>query len=169
MSCIFHRILPYHLLFIHQACHLLNVLSKELLGDFEPCAELFIPVYTNKFSFLPYIVSIKLTYLWIFQMLFKLVVITVLVIAESADTCIKTVSYFLIYILLLSFSLLLLTWGILQILRNCKISRILPRIADTAKNDRSAVLRARYMFVCGYLPASMYIMCWSLEAYDLPY
>ncbi|EEE61304.1 hypothetical protein OsJ_15396 [Oryza sativa Japonica Group] len=80
---------------VKQACHLLNVLSKELLGDFEPCAELFIP------------------------MLFKLVVITVLVIAESADTCIKT------------------------ILRNCKISRILPRIADTAKNDRSAVLRAR--------------------------
>uniref|UniRef100_I1PMV6 TOG domain-containing protein n=2 Tax=Oryza TaxID=4527 RepID=I1PMV6_ORYGL len=80
---------------VKQACHLLNVLSKELLGDFEPCAELFIP------------------------MLFKLVVITVLVIAESADTCIKT------------------------ILRNCKVSRILPRIADTAKNDRSAVLRAR--------------------------
>ncbi|AQK44682.1 CLIP-associated protein [Zea mays] len=54
-----------------------------------------------------------------FQMLFKLVVITVLVIAESADTCIKT------------------------ILRNCKVARILPRIVDTAKNDRSAILRAR--------------------------
>ncbi|KQJ83476.1 CLIP-associated protein isoform X2 [Brachypodium distachyon] len=80
---------------VKQACHLLNVLSKELLGDFEPCAEQFIP------------------------MLFKLVVITVLVIAESADTCIKT------------------------ILRNCKVARILPRVADTAKNDRSAVLRAR--------------------------
>ncbi|KAL6903536.1 hypothetical protein ACP4OV_004349 [Aristida adscensionis] len=80
---------------VKQACHLLNVLSKELLGDFEPCAEQFIPV------------------------LFKLVVITVLVIAESADTCIKT------------------------ILRNCKVARILPRIIDTAKNDRSAILRAR--------------------------
>ncbi|CAL5026552.1 unnamed protein product [Urochloa decumbens] len=80
---------------VKQACHLLNILSKELLGDFEPCAEQFIP------------------------MLFKLVVITVLVIAESADTCIKT------------------------ILRNCKVSRILPRIVDTAKNDRSAILRAR--------------------------
>ncbi|KAM0904238.1 hypothetical protein ACQ4PT_018122 [Festuca glaucescens] len=80
---------------VKQACHLLNVLSKELLGDFEPCAEQFIP------------------------MLFKLVVITVLVIAESADTCIKT------------------------ILRNCKVARVLPRVADTAKNDRSAVLRAR--------------------------
>ncbi|CAN6228765.1 unnamed protein product [Urochloa humidicola] len=80
---------------VKQACHLLNILSKELLGDFEPCAELFIP------------------------MLFKLVVITVLVIAESADTCIKT------------------------ILRNCKVARILPRIVDTAKNDRSAILRAR--------------------------
>ncbi|TVU29212.1 hypothetical protein EJB05_20770 [Eragrostis curvula] len=80
---------------VKQACHLLNVLSKELLGDFEACAEIFIPV------------------------LFRLVVITVLVIAESADICIKT------------------------ILRNCKVSRILPLIADTAKNDRGAVLRAR--------------------------
>ncbi|WVZ74590.1 hypothetical protein U9M48_022754 [Paspalum notatum var. saurae] len=80
---------------VKQACHLLNVLSKELLGDFEPCAEIFIPV------------------------LFKLVVITVLVIAESADHCIKS------------------------ILRNCKVLCVLPLIADTAKNDRSAVLRAR--------------------------
>ncbi|ONK70885.1 uncharacterized protein A4U43_C04F2530 [Asparagus officinalis] len=80
---------------VKQACHLLNLLSKELLGDFEACAELFIPV------------------------LFKLVVITVLVIAESADNCIKTM------------------------LRNCKVARVLPRIADSAKNDRSAVLRAR--------------------------
>ncbi|KAF8748083.1 hypothetical protein HU200_013062 [Digitaria exilis] len=30
-----------------------------------------------------------------------------------------------------------------RILRNCKVSRVLPLIADTAKNDRSAVLRAR--------------------------
>ncbi|KAG1354806.1 CLIP-associated protein [Cocos nucifera] len=80
---------------VKQACHLLCLLSKELLGDFEACAEMFIPV------------------------LFKLVVITVLVIAESADNCIKTM------------------------LRNCKVARVLPRIADTAKNDRSAVLRAR--------------------------
>ncbi|KAJ9176533.1 hypothetical protein P3X46_011836 [Hevea brasiliensis] len=80
---------------VKQACHLLCFLSKELLGDFEACAEIFIPV------------------------LFKLVVITVLVIAESADNCIKTM------------------------LRNCKVARVLPRIADCAKNDRSAVLRAR--------------------------
>lgn len=80
---------------VKQACHLLIFLSKELLGDFEACAEMFIPV------------------------LFKLVVITVLVIAESADNCIKTM------------------------LRNCKVSRSLPRIADSAKNDRNAVLRAR--------------------------
>ncbi|KAF8392084.1 hypothetical protein HHK36_022425 [Tetracentron sinense] len=78
-----------------QACHLLNLLSKELLGDFEACAEIFIPV------------------------LFKLVVITVLVIAESADNCIKTM------------------------LRNCKVARVLPRIANCAKNDRGAALRAR--------------------------
>lgn len=80
---------------VKQACHLLNFLSKELLGDFEACAEQFIPV------------------------LFKLVVITVLVIAESADNCIKTM------------------------LRNCKVARVLPRIADCAKNDRNAALRAR--------------------------
>ncbi|XP_051142810.1 CLIP-associated protein-like [Andrographis paniculata] len=80
---------------VKQACHLLCFLSKDLLGDFEACAELFIPA------------------------LFKLVVITVLVIAESADNCIKTM------------------------LRNCKVSRVLPRIVDCAKNDRNAVLRAR--------------------------
>lgn len=80
---------------VKQACHLLSLLSKELLGDFEPCAESFIPV------------------------LFKLVVITVLVIAESADTCIKTM------------------------LRNCRVARTLPRIIDNAKNDRNSVLRAR--------------------------
>ncbi|KAG7983333.1 hypothetical protein I3843_04G100600 [Carya illinoinensis] len=80
---------------VKQACHLLCFLSKELLGDFEACAEMFIPV------------------------LFKLVVITVLVISESSDNCIKTM------------------------LRNCKVARVLPRIADSAKNDRSAILRAR--------------------------
>ncbi|KAJ6956573.1 CLIP-associated protein [Populus alba x Populus x berolinensis] len=80
---------------VKQACHLLCFLSKDLLGDFEACAEMFIPA------------------------LFKLVVITVLVIAESADNCIKTM------------------------LRNCKVARVLPRIADCAKNDRAAVLRAR--------------------------
>ncbi|XP_038682288.1 CLIP-associated protein isoform X2 [Tripterygium wilfordii] len=80
---------------VKQACHLLSYLSKELLGDFEACAEMLIPV------------------------LFKLVVITVLVIAESADNCIK------------------------MMLRNCKVARVLPRISDSAKNDRSAILRAR--------------------------
>ncbi|CAH2051173.1 unnamed protein product [Thlaspi arvense] len=80
---------------VKQACHLLCLLSKELLGDFEACAEMFIPV------------------------LFKLVVITVLVIAESADNCIKTM------------------------LRNCKAARVLPRIAESAKHDRNAILRAR--------------------------
>ncbi|KAK7267504.1 hypothetical protein RIF29_20179 [Crotalaria pallida] len=80
---------------VKQACHLLSLLSKDLLSDFEACAEMFIPV------------------------LLKLVVITVLVIAESADNCIKTM------------------------LCNCKVARVLPRIADCAKNDRSAALRAR--------------------------
>ncbi|GJN27096.1 hypothetical protein PR202_gb15085 [Eleusine coracana subsp. coracana] len=45
--------------------------------------------------------------------------VLLLITLKSADTCIKT------------------------ILRNCKVARILPRIADTAKNDRSAILRAR--------------------------
>ncbi|CAN6252821.1 unnamed protein product [Urochloa humidicola] len=80
---------------VKQACHLLNFLSKELLRDFEPYAELLIPV------------------------LLKNVVITIFVIAESADNCIK------------------------EMLRNCKVARILPRIIEFAKNDRSTVLRAR--------------------------
>ncbi|KAL7084377.1 hypothetical protein ACP275_14G220300 [Erythranthe tilingii] len=80
---------------VKQACHLVSFLSTDLLGDFETCAEMFIPV------------------------LFKLVVITVLVIAESADNCIKTM------------------------LRNCKVPRVLPRIVDCAKKDRNAILRAR--------------------------
>ncbi|KAM3245146.1 hypothetical protein ACQJBY_056463 [Aegilops geniculata] len=80
---------------VKQACHLLIFLSKELLRDFELCAELLIPA------------------------LLKNVVITVLVIAESADNCIK------------------------EMLQNCKVARILPRIIEFAKNDRSAVLRGR--------------------------
>ncbi|TVU27720.1 hypothetical protein EJB05_19217, partial [Eragrostis curvula] len=80
---------------VKQACHLLSFLSTELLRDFEPCAELLIPV------------------------LLKDVVITILVIAEPADNCIK------------------------EMLRNCKVARMLPRIIEFAKNDRSAVLRAR--------------------------
>lgn len=80
---------------VKQACHLLIFLSKELLRDFEPCAELLIPA------------------------LLKNVVITVSVIAESADNCIK------------------------EMLRNCKVARILPRIIEFAKNDRSAILRVR--------------------------
>ncbi|KAL2629963.1 hypothetical protein R1flu_014649 [Riccia fluitans] len=80
---------------VKQACHLLNLISKELLQDFEPFAEAFIPV------------------------LFKLVVITVLVIAESAHSCVKTM------------------------LRNTRVSRVLPRLMECAKHDRNAVLRAR--------------------------
>ncbi|PRQ25613.1 putative CLASP domain, TOG domain-containing protein [Rosa chinensis] len=95
---------------VKQACHLLCFLSKELLGDFESYAEIFIPV------------------------LFKLVVITVLVIAESADNCIKTM------------------------LRNCKVARVLPRIADCAKNDRNAILRAR---CCDY--ALLILEYWADE------
>ena len=31
-----------------------------------------------------------------------------------------------------------------KMLRNCKVARVLPRIADCAKNDKNAVLRARF-------------------------
>eukprot|EP00252_Welwitschia_mirabilis_P026200 TRINITY_DN8484_c0_g1_i2.p1 TRINITY_DN8484_c0_g1~~TRINITY_DN8484_c0_g1_i2.p1 ORF type:complete len:1346 (-),score=306.49 TRINITY_DN8484_c0_g1_i2:769-4806(-) len=92
---------------VKQACHLLSILSKELLGDFEACAELLIPE------------------------LLKLVVITVQVIAESADNCIKTM------------------------LRNCKVARILHYIVDSAKHDRSGVVRAR---CCDY--ALLVLECW---------
>ncbi|EEE58040.1 hypothetical protein OsJ_08868 [Oryza sativa Japonica Group] len=53
------------------------------------------------------------------QVLLKNVVITIHVIAESSDNCIK------------------------EMLRNCKVARILPKIIEFAKNDKSAVLRAR--------------------------
>ncbi|KAG0621726.1 hypothetical protein M758_3G044000 [Ceratodon purpureus] len=85
---------------VKQACQLLKVLAKELKSDFEVFAESFLP------------------------MLFKLVVITVLVIAESADACIKS------------------------ILQHCKVARVLPKMVELAKHDRNAVLRAR---CCEYL------------------
>lgn len=34
-----------------------------------------------------------------------------------------------------------------QMLRNCKVARVLPRIVDCAKNDRNAILRARYIYL----------------------
>ncbi|KAJ7977123.1 CLIP-associated protein [Quillaja saponaria] len=108
---------------VKQACHLLCFLSKELLGDFESCAEMFIPV------------------------LFKLVVITVLVIAESADNCIKTM------------------------LRNCKVAPVLPRIADCAKNDRSAILRARCceyaLLILEHWPDAPEVQRWAEQYEDL--
>ena len=57
----------------------------------------------------------------------------------------------------------LLIWDILQILRNCKVARILPRVADTAKNDRSAILRARY--ACSHRPVYMFLQ--ATQAYIL--
>lgn len=82
------------------------------------------------------------------QVLFKLVVITVLVIAESADNCIKTVILtfvaFSFFPPSLSMCFPCLILFAFQMLRNCKVARVLPRIADCAKNDRNAVLRARY-------------------------
>lgn len=59
----------------------------------------------------------------------------------------------------------LLIWDILQILRNCKVARILPRVADTAKNDRSAILRARY--ACSHRPVYMFLQ--ATQAYILLY
>lgn len=43
-------------------------------------------------------------------------------------------------------------------LRNCKVSRALPRIVDCAKNDRNAVLRARSDSV-GFLVSWSTIPC----------
>lgn len=83
--------------------------------------------------------------------------ITVLVIAESADNCIKTVILILLIFYLFRKRKLFFKTGFLhfitfQMLRNCKVARVLPRIADCAKNDRNAVLRARYnsqhQFIC---------------------
>jgi CLIP-associating protein 1/2 len=74
-------------------------------------------------------------------------VITVLVIAESADNCIKTVMKydFLFSVILYRCNFVFSPLSsIFQMLRNCKVARVLPRIADCAKNDRSAILRARY-------------------------
>lgn len=84
-------------------------------------------------------------------MLFKLVVITVLVIAESADTCIKTVGFFgkwTFFLFPISCNMAVVTsidqmFITLQMLRNCRVARVLPRIMDSAKNDRNSVLRAR--------------------------
>ena len=83
--------------FVFQACHLLCFLSKELLGDFEACAEMFIPVSERSCKTVVIMLGILICFccLLCFQVLFKLVVITVLVIAESADNCIKTVLLFL--------------------------------------------------------------------------
>ncbi|GBG73139.1 hypothetical protein CBR_g12856 [Chara braunii] len=80
---------------VRQTCQMLNLLAKELRFAFEPLAEFLIPV------------------------LLKLVVITVLVIAESADNCIRTM------------------------LLHCRVARIVPRIADSAMHDRSPPLRLR--------------------------
>lgn len=57
-------------------------------------------------------------------------------------------------------------------LRNCKVSRVLPRIADSAKNDRNAVLRARWessfsseASLCPFIsiisgPCCLHQVCW---------
>ncbi|KAJ3681669.1 hypothetical protein LUZ60_014242 [Juncus effusus] len=95
VPCLSTQLQDVRLSIVDQACHLLNMLSKELLGDFESCAEIFIPL------------------------LFKHLAITGLVIGKSSDKCIKTM------------------------LSNCKAAGLLPKITDMAKNDRSAIIRAR--------------------------
>lgn len=73
--------------------------------------------------------------------------ITVLVIAESADNCIKTVIIcFLSVYQFVAFGAYVIYNIFLasQMLRNCKVARVLPRVADCAKNDRNSILRARY-------------------------
>lgn len=41
-------------------------------------------------------------------------------------------------------------------LRNCKVARVLPRVADCAKNDRNSILRSRYN--CAFC----ILLCFSL-------
>lgn len=45
-------------------------------------------------------------------------------------------------------------------LRNCKVARVIPRIADCAKNDRNAVLRARYGSA-SYVASTSFCHCFS--------
>jgi CLIP-associating protein 1/2 len=88
---------------VDQACHLLNLLSKELQNDFDTFAESFIPVSFPSFHLdtkllllchpMFWLVIMFLCWRHIGLVFIKLVVITVLVIAESADTCIKTVGF----------------------------------------------------------------------------
>ena len=83
-----------------QSCHLLGTLAAVLGGRFEPYALHFLPE------------------------LFKGVVITVHIMAESADVCAHA------------------------ILRHCHSPRLLPRICDAAARDRAAKLR---QCCCEYL------------------
>lgn len=48
-----------------------------------------------------------------------------------------------------------------QMLRNCKVARALPRIADCAKNDRNAVLRARFVSLLSII-MSILIYFWTM-------
>lgn len=89
------QILDRRSMIVKQVCHLLTCLSAELEGALEQMAEALIPV------------------------LLKQVVITVQVMAEAADQCIR------------------------QLFVNCRVARLIPKIADLARNDRSHVLRER--------------------------
>eukprot|EP00850_Spirogloea_muscicola_P001244 SM000004S15114 [mRNA] locus=s4:1332669:1339409:+ [translate_table: standard] len=85
---------------VRQACHLLNCLAATLQFDFEACAEALLPA------------------------LLKIVVITVQVIAESSDSCIRKLLY------------------------HCQLHRALPNLLDHAMHNRSSILRARCSDYC---------------------
>eukprot|EP00850_Spirogloea_muscicola_P016760 SM000138S00067 [mRNA] locus=s138:346678:353387:- [translate_table: standard] len=82
------------------ACHLLNCLAATLRFDFEACAEALLPA------------------------LLKIVVITVQVIAESSDSCIRKLLYY------------------------CQLHRALPNLLEHAMHNRSSILRARCSDYC---------------------
>eukprot|EP00850_Spirogloea_muscicola_P001307 SM000005S17104 [mRNA] locus=s5:171955:179087:+ [translate_table: standard] len=82
------------------ACHLLNSLAATLQFDFEACAEALLPA------------------------LLKIVVITVQVIAESSDSCIRKLLY------------------------HCQLHRALPNLLEHAMHNRSSILRARCSDYC---------------------
>lgn len=45
-------------------------------------------------------------------------------------------------------------------LRNCKAARVLPRIAESAKHDRNAILRARY--TGAFISSRRFLILWKL-------
>eukprot|EP00899_Mesostigma_viride_P020764 jgi/Mesvir1/2868/Mv13951-RA.2 len=85
---------------LKQACHLLNTFAKALGNDFSSFADYFVP------------------------MLIKLTAITVQIMADSADHCVKT------------------------IIDNCRGIRLVAKVADLAMTSRANIIRAKSAEYC---------------------